>query len=94
MSIQTFRKALCEQSLSQEERASLTTDELFVLVLARRLDRLTKAEQQKLKSTDLQRLASVGLISSEVPQTEANITKATGLAMPDGSQHEPNCQRA
>ncbi len=36
MSIQTFRKALCEQSFSQEERATLTTDELFVLVLARR----------------------------------------------------------
>jgi hypothetical protein len=76
MSIQTFRKALCQLPLSQEERASLTKDELFVLVLARRLDRLTDAEQQRLKAADRQHLASAGLISSEVPQTEANITKA------------------
>ena len=40
----------------------LLDDELFVLVLARRLGRLTTTEQQRLKSTDLQRLASVGLI--------------------------------
>jgi hypothetical protein len=32
MTIQAFRKALCRLPLSQEERASLTTDELFVLV--------------------------------------------------------------
>ena len=65
MSIQTFRKALCEQSLSQKERASLTTDELFVLVLARRLDHLTSVEQQRLKSVDVQELVSAGLMVSE-----------------------------
>ncbi len=63
MSIQAFRKALCQLPLSQEERTALTTDELFVLVLARRLDRLTKAEQQRLKSVDLQHLVSAGLIA-------------------------------
>ena len=63
MSIQAFRKALCQLPLSQQERDMLTTDELFVLVLARRLDRLTTAEQQKLRSADLQRLASAGLIA-------------------------------
>ena len=68
MSIQAFRKALGEQPLSQQERSTLTTDELFVLVLARRLDRLTTTEQQRLKLTDLQRLASVGLIGGDAGQ--------------------------
>lgn len=68
MSIQTFRKALCEQLLSQKERASLTTDELFVLVLARRLNHLTSVEQQRLKSADLQELVSAGLIAGDAGQ--------------------------
>ncbi len=65
MNVQAFRKSLSQRPLSQEERSTLTTDELFVLVLARRLDRLTTAERQKLKSADLQYLTSAGLISSE-----------------------------
>jgi hypothetical protein len=85
MSIQAFRKALSQQPLSQQERDELGTDELFVLMLARRLDRLTTTEQQRLKSTDLQRLASLGLISSEAPQAEANITTAAGSLTPRGN---------
>ena len=72
MSIQTFRKALFQQPLSPEERASLTADELFVLVLARRLDRLTAAEQQRLQAADLQYLESAGLIASETVRIEAS----------------------
>ena len=53
MSIQAFHKALCQLPLSQDERDALTTDELFVLVLARRLDHLTDAEQQRLKPVPL-----------------------------------------
>jgi hypothetical protein len=84
MSIETFRKALCQLLLSQEERASLTTDELFVLVLARRLDRLTKAEQQRLKSTDLQDLVSMGLIAGDAGQPAS----ATGGKVSFQSAHE------
>ena len=72
MSIQAFCKALCQLPLSQEERDALTTDELFVLVLARRLDRLTDAEQQKLKPADRQYLASAGLISHGLGPMEAS----------------------
>ena len=78
MSIQAFRKALCVQSLSQEERASLTTDELFVLVLARRLDRLTSVEQQRLKAVDLQELVSAGLISHGLGPMESSSTTIAG----------------
>ena len=68
MSIQALRKALCQLPLSQEERTALTTDELFVLVLARKLDRLTTAEQERMQAADLQYLASVGLIAGDAGQ--------------------------
>ena len=84
MSIQTFRKALCEQLLSQEERATLTTDELFVLVLAHRLDHLTKAEQQRLTAGDLQELVSAGLVAGDAGRTAS----ATGGKVSFQSTHE------
>jgi hypothetical protein len=56
---------LHHRPFSQEERDQLTPHELFVLVLARRLDRLTDAEQQRLTSADRQYLASAGLLSSK-----------------------------
>jgi hypothetical protein len=65
MTIDAFRKALHHRPLAQQERASLTPHELFVLVLARRLDRLTDAEQQRLKPADIQFLTQAGLISGE-----------------------------
>jgi hypothetical protein len=65
MSMQAFRKALHHRPLSQEERDELTPHELFVLVLARRLDRLTDAEQQRLEPADQRDLAAIGLIVSE-----------------------------
>jgi hypothetical protein len=61
MSIQAFHKALAEGPLSQEERATLTGDELFVLVAGRRLDGLTVEEQQRLAPDDLSLLAAAGL---------------------------------
>jgi len=70
MSIDAFRKALHERPLCQEERASLTPDELFVLALARRLDRLTDAESRKLKPADHRDLAAMGLIVSEAVEPE------------------------
>ena len=75
MSIQAFRKALYQQQLSQQERATLTTDERFVLVLARRLDRLTDAEQQSLKPADLQELVSAGMVDGDAGQP----VSATGV---------------
>ena len=62
MTIQAFQKALCRLPLSQEERASLTTDELFVLVLARRLKRLSWAEQRRMDSGDVSELSAAGLL--------------------------------
>jgi len=58
-----FLKALDGQQLSQAERGTLSTDELFVLLVARRLDRLTEAEQRALTPTDLHYLAQADLIS-------------------------------
>ena len=58
-----FLKALGGQKLSQAERSTLTTDELFVLLLARRLDCLTNRERQALGRADLRYLAAAGLIS-------------------------------
>ena len=55
MTIQAFQKALCRLPLEQEERDSLTADELFLLVLARRLNRLTWAEQRRMDSGGRQR---------------------------------------
>jgi len=43
----------------------MTPRELIVLVLARRPDHLTDAEQQRLKLADMQFLAQAGLISGE-----------------------------
>ena len=77
MSIQAFRKALDELPISPEERAALTSDELFVLVLTRRLDGLTETELRKLKPADLQRLAWLGL-SGEVLRAKTNM--ATGAS--------------
>ena len=85
MSIQAFRKALYQRPLSQEERDALTTDELFVLVLARRLDRLTDAEQETLNAADRQYLASAGLISDGSVQMEASSTRAAGPTQPGGN---------
>ena len=62
MTIQAFQKALCRLPLEQEERASLTTDELFVLVLARRLKRLSWAERRRMDSGDVSELSAAGLL--------------------------------
>ena len=62
MSIEAFHKALYQLPVSQQERAALTPDELFVLLLARRLDDLTAAEQHRLAPDNLNELAAVGLI--------------------------------
>ena len=75
MTIQAFRKALYQFPLTSKERDELTTDELFVLVLARRLDRLTDAEQQSLKPADLQELVSAGLVDGDAGQP----VSATGV---------------
>ncbi len=64
MSIRGFRSALFQLPLSQQERDTLTTDELFVLLSARRLDRLTAVEHQKLTQADRQYLMLAGLIPS------------------------------
>jgi hypothetical protein len=70
MTIDAFRRALHHQPLSQHERDELTPDELFVLVLARRLDRLTDAERRKLKPADQKDWAAMGLIVSEAVEPE------------------------
>ncbi len=64
MSTRAFQKALIQLPLSREERAMLTTDELFVLIAAGRLHGLTPAEQQRLAPGDLRELAAAGLIES------------------------------
>ena len=66
MSTKAFQKALCQLPLSREERATLTSDELFILLLAQRLAGLTSAEQARLESVDLQYLVSAGLIANGV----------------------------
>ena len=62
MCIEAFHKALYQLPVSQQERAVLTPDELFMLVLARKLDDLTAAEQRRLAPDDLDELAAAGLI--------------------------------
>ena len=62
MTIQAFQKALCRLPLEQEERDSLTADELFLLVLTRRLKRLSWTEQRRMAPGDLHDLTVVGLI--------------------------------
>jgi hypothetical protein len=84
MSIQAFRKALYQFPLTGEERDELTTDELFVLVLVRRLERLTTAEQQKLTSADRKYLAAVGSIYIEAAQVNSPQTKSAGFTTPGG----------
>lgn len=81
MSLDVFRKALHERPLSQQERDELTPHELFVLVLARRLERLTDEEQQRLKPVDQRDLAAIGLIVSEAvtpPIASATQTPSAG----------------
>ena len=68
ITIQAFRKALNQLPLTSEDRDELTTDELFVLVLARRLERLTTAEQERMRAADRHYLASAGLIASDAGQ--------------------------
>ena len=90
MTIHAFRKALHHRPLSQQERDELTPHELFVLVLARRLDSLTDAEQQRLKPADRQYLASAGLTSNKsvtgvkavghAPRSAATSSQRSGLA--------------
>jgi hypothetical protein len=62
MCIEAFHKALYQTPVSQQERAALTPDELFMLLLAHKLDDLTAAEQQRLPPDDLDELAAAGLI--------------------------------
>ena len=64
MSTKAFQRALCQLPLSHEERATLTSDELFILLLAQRLDGLTSTEQARLESVDLQYLVAAGLITN------------------------------
>jgi len=71
MSTRAFQEALIHRPLSQEERATLTTEELFVLIAAGRLHDLTPAEQQRLGPGDLRELASAGLIESIQPSVAA-----------------------
>lgn len=62
MSVPAFHKALAQVPLSQEERATLSGDELFVLIAARRIDRLTAEEQRRMAPDDLCLLAAEGLV--------------------------------
>ena len=72
MTIDAFRRALHHRPLSQQERDALTPHELFVLVLAQGLERLTDAEQQRLNPADMQFLAQAGLISGETLALQNN----------------------
>lgn len=74
MTIDAFRNALHHRPLSQQERDELTPHELFVLVLARRLDCLTDAEQQPLEPGDVQFLARSGLIAGEAPTAKERVS--------------------
>jgi hypothetical protein len=65
MCIEVFHKALYQLPVSQQERAALTPDELFVLLLARRLDCLTAQERKKLSPEDLRDLAAMGLTAGD-----------------------------
>jgi hypothetical protein len=67
MSYRAFRKAMYELPLSQAERDSLTGDELFVLVVAHRMDRLSWAEQKRMSPEDVGRLAAAGLLPGTTP---------------------------
>jgi hypothetical protein len=74
MSTRAFQNALIQRPLSQQERASLTSDELFVLIAAGRLHGLTEAEQRRLAPGDLRELASAGLIDN-IPASVAVLSQ-------------------
>ena len=82
MTIDAFRKALHHRPLSQQERDELTPHELFVLVLARRLDRLTDVEQQKMEPGDWQYLVLAGLVADGAKRRESSSTIVAGAAPP------------
>ena len=62
MSIQAFQKALAQVPLSQAERATLTSDELFVLAATHRIDGLTVEEQRRMAPDDLCLLIAEGVV--------------------------------
>jgi hypothetical protein len=80
MTIDAFRKALHHRPLSQQEQDELTPHELFVQVLARRLDRLTEEEQQRLEPEDWQYLAWAGLIPNGAKRRESSSTTVIGAS--------------
>ena len=60
-----FLKALDGQQLSNSERKTLADDELFVLVLSRKLNDLTHAERGRLAPSDLGYLVACSVIPSK-----------------------------
>jgi hypothetical protein len=60
-----FLKALDGQRLSDSERETLADDELFVLVLSRKLNDLTHRERGRLAPSDLGYLVAYGVIPSK-----------------------------
>lgn len=62
MSSSALLKALDNGRLTHGERDALTGDELFVLVLARRLRDLSPSERSRLSPTDLGNLAALDYV--------------------------------
>jgi hypothetical protein len=78
MSIQAFHKALAQVPLSQEERGTLTSDELFVLVATHRLDGLTAEEQKRMAPDDLCLLIAEGVVGGSRIQPAAGCSQERG----------------
>jgi hypothetical protein len=76
MSFRAFRKALYGLPLTQEERDSLTADELFVLVVAHRLNGLSRQERRRMAPNDLRRLAAAGLLPAETARLRNGLLTA------------------